>query len=338
MEAEEVNPRKAEKVQQLLDRIASHRVVGIASVEGIPALQLQRMRRSLRGKAALTVTKNSLLQLALEQASRSAKGLGELSKVIQGQTALVVSDLNAFKLFRELEATKTKAPARGGEVAPDDVVVKAGDTPFKPGPIVGELQKAGISAAIDRGKVVIRQDKVLVKKGDRIPREAASVLTRLEIYPVTVGLDLRGAFENGMLFRRDVLAVDPERVRWEVVTAARQAFNLAMFAWIPTPATTGSLVARAHRQALALAAKAGYVSKATAPVLLRQAQGRALALASLIAERKPEALDEDLRSRLARAAPRPAAAVPAREEKKEEKKEEKVSEEEAASGLGALFG
>src|SRR5207245_2425322 len=85
------------------------------------------------------------------------------SETIEGQTAVVTADIDPFRLFKELEATKSRAPARGGEVAPEDLWVRAGETPFKPGPVVGELQKAGIPAAIERGKVVIRQDKLLVK-------------------------------------------------------------------------------------------------------------------------------------------------------------------------------
>src|SRR5439155_984135 len=88
---------------------------------------------------------------------------------IEGQTAVVTADINPFRLFKELEATKTRAPARGGEIAPEDLWVRAGETPFKPGPVVGELQKAGVPAAIERGKVVIRQDKLMVRAGQRIP-------------------------------------------------------------------------------------------------------------------------------------------------------------------------
>ena len=64
-----------------------------------------------------------------------------------------------------MEATKSTAPAKPGDIAPEDIIVKEGETPFKPGPIVGELQKAGIPAAIEGGKIVIRKDKVLVEKG-----------------------------------------------------------------------------------------------------------------------------------------------------------------------------
>ncbi len=48
-----------------------------------------------------------------------------------------------------LEKTKTKMAARPGETAPEDIVVSKGPTGFRPGPIVGELQQAGIPAAIE---------------------------------------------------------------------------------------------------------------------------------------------------------------------------------------------
>src|SRR5207249_432728 len=86
------------------------------------------------------------------QARARTPALVQLRETIQGQTAVVTADINPFRLFKELEATKTRAPARGGEVAPEDLWVRAGETPFKPGPVVGELQKAGIPAAIERGK------------------------------------------------------------------------------------------------------------------------------------------------------------------------------------------
>src|SRR5256712_12726086 len=203
-----VAPYKKQLVEALATRCAQARVVGIANIHGIPAPQFQAIRKKLTGRATITVAKNNLLRLALLQASEKKPALVKLSDTIEGQTAVVTADINPFRLFKELEATKTPAPARGGEVAPEDLWVRAGETPFKPGPVVGELQKAGIPAAIERGKVVIRQDKLMVKAGQRIPREVAQQLARLEIFPLVVGLDLRGAYEAGTVFRREALAVD----------------------------------------------------------------------------------------------------------------------------------
>src|SRR5207247_7884686 len=107
-----------------------------------------------------TEANKNLLRLALEKANTKKPAPVKLGQKIEGQTAVVTADINTFRLLKELEATKTRAPARGGEVAPEDLWVRAGETPFKPGPVVGELQKAGIPAAIERGKVVIRQYKL----------------------------------------------------------------------------------------------------------------------------------------------------------------------------------
>src|SRR2546427_10526804 len=66
---------------------------------------------------------------------------------------------------------------------------------------------------------MIRQDKLMVKAGQRIPRDVAQQLARLEIFPLVVGLDLRGAYEAGTVFRRDALAVDDTVVRGQIAQA-----------------------------------------------------------------------------------------------------------------------
>ncbi|MEK6986543.1 MAG: 50S ribosomal protein L10 [Candidatus Thermoplasmatota archaeon] len=328
-----VAPYKKELVESLVARFEKSKVIGIASIHGIPAPQFQAMRKQLAGQATITVAKNNLLRLALQEASKKKKGLDKLAEAIDGQTAVVTADLNPFKLFKQLEATKTRAPARGGEVAPEDIWVKEGETPFKPGPVVGELQKAGIPAAIERGKVVIKKDKLLVKTGNRIPRDVAQTLARLEIFPLVVGLDLKGAYEDGMVFRRDSLAVDDVQIRGQIATAGMQAFALSLEIGYATKDTIRPLLAKAHMSALGLAIESGFPTKESVKFLLAKAQAEMLALAS----RAPEAADDELKARLSSA---PAQAAKPAEGKKEEKKEEKkeASEEEAAAGLGALFG
>jgi large subunit ribosomal protein L10 len=326
-----VAPRKIEAVKGLVQEFERSPVIGIVNIRGIPAPQFQAMRKRLLGRATLKVSKNNLLRIALKEAASKKKGLDGLADVVQDQTAVVTAQINPFRLYKEMEATKTSAPAHGGERAPAEIWVREGDTPFKPGPIVGELQKAGVPAAIERGKVVIKKDKLLVKAGDRIPREVARVLTRLEIYPLTVGLDLRGVYEGGMVFSRAVLAVDDARVRADLSLAGRQALNLAVFVGYPSKQTIKPLLSTAFRRALAVALESGFPTKESVKFLLAKAQAQALALAS----RAPDVVDEATRKRLGGGGPKGA---PAKEPEKAEKKEEKPSEEEAAAGLGSLFG
>jgi large subunit ribosomal protein L10 len=335
---QEVSQKKKDMVANLVDTFINSPVVAIAKIDGIPAPQMQMMRAKLRGKADLLVGKNRLINMALLEASEKKKELERLSEVIDGQTVIVTTDINPFKLFKELESTKTSAPAKGGEIAPDDIVVRAGDTPFKPGPIVGDLQKAGIPAAIEGGKVVIKKDRVLVHEGERISKETANALTRLEIYPLTVGLDLRGVHEDNLFYERDSLAIDEEEFLRNFQDAAQRSLNLAVFIAYPTSVTIPVLLAKASREALNLAINVKFPTKETVEFLLQKANAEMLSLASNV----PEALDDELKERLA-LSPKVEEKPEDKdepEEKEEQKKEEKkeVSEEEAASGLSSLFG
>jgi large subunit ribosomal protein L10 len=275
-----VAPVKKEQVQRINQLIEGHKIIAIARVAGIPGPQLQKIRKMLRGKAEIIVSKNNLFQLALGEMDKGKPGLKGLSGAIQSQTALVATDLNPFLLFKQMESTKMPSPARGGEIAPDDITVKEGETSFKPGPIVGELQKAGIPAGIEGGKVLIKKDKTLVKKGDRIPRELAPMLTKLEIFPLVVGLDLQAAWEAGTVYPANLLAIDEVKIMSDMGLAAARAFNLAMFSAYPTPFTIQPLIMKARLEAVGLALEAGIPTKDTIELLIGRAGAQAKALSS----------------------------------------------------------
>src|SRR5436309_3497063 len=99
-----VAPYKKQLVEALATRCAQARVVGIANIHGIPAPQFQAIRKKLSGRATITVAKNNLLRLALQQASEKKPALVKLSDTTEGQTAVVTADTKPFRLFRELDA------------------------------------------------------------------------------------------------------------------------------------------------------------------------------------------------------------------------------------------
>jgi large subunit ribosomal protein L10 len=278
MEQNEVAKWKTNQITQLKASIDSKSVIGVAFIGGIPGTAIQKMRKDLLGKADIIVVKNTIATLALEHGSAKKPNLKALTPIMDGQTAIIATDMNPFKLYQLLEENKSKMAARGGETAPEDIEIKAGDTPFKPGPIVGELQKAGIPAAIADGKVVIKKDKVLVKAGDKISRDIAPVLAKLEIFPLTVGMDLRAVYDGGTVFMKDVLSVDPKQYVSNVMVASNQALSLAMEIGYVTDFTIRPMVAKAYRSALAVSIDAGIANKESVPFILAKAQAQMLAL------------------------------------------------------------
>jgi len=59
-----------------------------------------------------------------------------MNNFMDGPVAAIFSQENPFKLYKQIEASRTKAPARGGEIAPEDIVLEARATNLKPGPVV----------------------------------------------------------------------------------------------------------------------------------------------------------------------------------------------------------
>ena len=272
---------KYDEVKKLTDLFTSKKVVGIVEIGGIPAPQMQQMRSNLHGTTNIRSAKNSLLFRALDEAEKQIKGISGLKELITGQTAVIATDMNPFKLFGQIKTTRTMAPARGGETAAHDIMVKAGDTPFKPGPVVGELQKVGIPAAIQEGKVIIKNDKVIVPEGEKIPKDVAQMLTRLEIYPVEIGMTLHAVFEDGSIFKPDVLDIDVDEFIGRMSQASSNAFNLAIESvWI-NGLTIKPLLMKAHHNAFTLALEQGLINKETIKHLISKAHSNMFALKNI---------------------------------------------------------
>jgi large subunit ribosomal protein L10 len=273
---------KHKEVSEITSLMTQHKVVGIVNIGGIPALQLQQMRKGIRSKAQIRAAKNNLILKALDDAEKQVKGIGALKDEVHGQAAVIVTDVNPFALFKEIKATRKNAPAKGGETASHDIEVHAGDTPFKPGPIVGELQKVGIPAAISEGKVIIKNDKILVEAGQKISRELAQMLTRIDILPVELGLNLHAVYENGSIYRPDVLDIDIDRFMGQLRTASFSALTLAMEAgWVNTH-TIQPLLMKAYRSAYALAVEKNIYTKETMKDLLSKAHASMLSVSSQV--------------------------------------------------------
>ncbi len=269
------------EVKELIDLLTRNKVVGIVEIGGIPAPQMQQMRTNLHDIATVRSAKNRLIFRAIDEAEKKVKGISGLKELVTGQTAIISTEMNPFKLFAKIKATRTMAPAKGGETANQDIKVKAGDTPFKPGPIVGELQKAGIPAAIQEGKVIIKSDKVIVAEGEKIPVGVAQMLTRLEIFPIEIGMSLHAVFEDGNIFKPDVLDINIDEFIGKMKQAFNNSFNLAIEAGWFNELTIKPLLMKAYNSAISLAIKQGIPNKDTIKNLILKAHSNVLALKNI---------------------------------------------------------
>jgi large subunit ribosomal protein L10 len=248
-------------------------VTGLSKVR---ATQLMAVRKALRGHAEVLVVKNTLAILGLKKAG--IKNADQLLSHMTGQNALIFSSYDPFKLFLTLDKNKVFLPARAGDVAPEDIVVPAGNTGLPAGPVLSEFREAGIQTKIEAGSIWVNRDSVAVKKGAVISPKLASLLAKLNVKPIEAGLTIALAYESGLIYAGELVAIDLEKYRQSLLDAYSSSRGLAIAIGYVTSETAPAIIGRAYRDAVAIAVKAGYITPETAPRILAHAEAEAAAL------------------------------------------------------------
>ncbi len=248
---------KKKIVVKMVELIRKYPVIGIVNMESLPAPQLQKLRSGLRGTLNIVMTKKTLMKIALENVKSEKKGIDALANYFEGMPAFVFTDQNPFKVSSILQKNKSSAPAKANQVAPEDIIVPAGPTPFAPGPIISDLGMAGIKSGVEGGKIVVKSDCVVAKKGERIKPKVADVLARLGIQPMEIGLELIAAYDKGTIYEKGILSVTQDEYISRIVKASCEAKALALEVSYVTKETVTYLIIEAFVSAKALAESQG---------------------------------------------------------------------------------
>ena len=239
----QVPEKNISSVKEFSDLIKEKRTILIVSIKNLPASQFQEISKKLRGKALVKVPKKNLIIRAIND-SKNEK-VKQIKEYIGENIAILFSDLDSFELAHELVKNKSPAKAKSGQEAPEDIEVLAGPTDLMPGPAISELGALGIQIQIEKGKIAIKEPKVIVKKGKKISANAADVMNKLDMKPFSVGFIPLVAFDT----KEEKLYLNININEEEAVNEMKNLFG----------------------RALAFAVSMGYSSKDTIKFLLAKA-------------------------------------------------------------------
>jgi len=310
---------KLDAVKELTELVKNKKTILVASIKDIPASQFQEIGKKLRGKAIVKVLKKSLMFRAIDSSGEDAvkklrhktesvpksSQMSQLKEHVGDSVAVLFSNLDSFELSSELQDSKSPAKAKAGQEAPEDIEIPEGPTDLVPGPAISELGALGIQIKIEKGKIHIKEAKVIAKQGEKISQGAAALMSKLDIKPFSIGFIPICAFDTkeGKLYLD--IKIDKQGTIGELKTA--------------------------YNKALGFAVEIGYTSEDTIKFLIGKANAQANKIKRIITG-EPQGW-ASTSSRL-----EPVAEVV--EEKVEENVKESKQEEKApaAEGLGALFG
>jgi large subunit ribosomal protein L10 len=278
-------PKKKRLMYEELQRVPTeHTVIAMSKMTKVRAAQLMMIRKKFRNDLKIKIIKNKVAIRAFEKV-KGVAGLENLSKQLEGQCALITTNINPFKLNLIFAQNKVFLPAKGGDIATKEIVVPSGNTGITPGPVLSEFKTANVPTKIDQGTIWVSKDTLVVRPGDVISTPLASLLSKLNVKPIEAGISVNFAISEGLTFKEQDLRINLDEYKEDLVRSFEQALALATEAGYMTAETVKPLLVKAQQQARSLAAEAGYLTPETAGFVLPRAQVQAQAVANKAKEK-----------------------------------------------------
>ena len=278
-------PKKKRLMYEELQRVPTeHTVIALSKMTKVRAAQLMMIRKKFRNDIRIKIIKNKVATRAFEKVKGIA-GLEDLSKQLEGQCALIFTDINPFKLNLIFAQNKVFLPAKGGDIATKEIVVPSGNTGITPGPVLSEFKTANVPTKIDQGTIWVSKDTLVVRPGDVISTPLASLLSKLNVKPIEAGISVNFAIAEGLIFKEQDLRINLDEYKEDLVRSFEQALALATEAGYMTAETVKPLLVKAQQQTRSLAAEVGYLTPETAGFVLPRAQLQAEAVANKAKEK-----------------------------------------------------
>ena len=275
---------KQDLYQQMLELPKSYNVIALSKVNKVRATQLMMIRKKFHKEIVIKVIKNRVTQRAFEKIDNIPR-LSEFSDKLEGQCLLLFTNANPFRLNLIFDKSKIFLPAKGGDIAPTEIIVPAGNTGITPGPVLSEFKEANVPTKIDQGSIWVVKDTRVAKPGDQISQKLASLLSRLDVKPIEAGISVSCALADGLLFTEEDLKIDLDAYVKEMAKGAFEGLNLAIVCGYLTPETVRPLILQAGQEALNLSVSAGYLTKDTIIPILLNAQAQSLSVSNLAKEK-----------------------------------------------------
>ena len=237
---------KKKLVEKIVGLIGKKRTFMLVSTKGLPSKQFQSIRKKLRGKAQIIVAKKSIILKAIDSCKKGT--LNILKKLVDRDYALMFSDLEAFELGGILADEKSEAAAKIGDIIDKDIKVEAGPTELIPGPVISELGALKIPIQVEDGKITIKQNKIILKKGDKVTSEAASIMLKLDIKPMEVSFLPIGAYDSKEDKIYEEIKIDKKGVLEELKNLFAKAKEFALNIGYVTKETLSLLIGKAGQE------------------------------------------------------------------------------------------
>jgi len=197
--------KKAEYFERLISLLEEYPKILVVTCDNIGSAHMQKIRKTLRGKAVLLMGKNTMIRRAIRQNLNRNKDWENILPLIFGNVGLVFTKQDLRQVRDIVQSLRVPAAAKAAVFAPKDVFIPKGMTTLEPTK-TSFLQALNIASKINKGQIEILNDIHLIKKGERVGSSEATLLQMLDVKPFEYGLTVVSVYDNGTVI--DVAILD----------------------------------------------------------------------------------------------------------------------------------
>lgn len=224
----------------------------VVNADNVRSSQMQQIRIALRGRGEILMGKNTMIRKVMREVIETKPGLEILLNQVSLNIGLVFTKMDLKDCADLVSSNKISAPARVGIVAPCSVSIPAGPTSMGPEK-TSFFQALNINTKIVKGVIEIISDVNLITTGDKIGPSEVALLTLLGIAPFTYGLVVLMVYDDGALFKPEVLALTKDAIMAKFLAGVRNIAAVSLAISYPTTASVPHSIINGVKNLVALA-------------------------------------------------------------------------------------
>jgi len=249
--------KKAEYFERLISYLETYPKILVVSCDNIGSAHMQKIRRSLRGKAVILMGKNTMIRRAIRMNIARNDQWNNILPLIFGNVGLVFTKGDLSDIRDLVQSLRVPAAAKAGIFAPKDVFVPKGITTLEPTK-TSFLQALNIASKINKGQIEILNDIHLIKKGDRVGSSEAALLQMLDVKPFEYGLISVNVYDNGSVYEPAVLDLRDSDIVAKFAAGVAKVASVSLAVNFPTLPAFPHVVLRGFKNLAAIAVQTDY--------------------------------------------------------------------------------
>eukprot|EP01129_Flabellula_baltica_P011428 TRINITY_DN49_c0_g1_i1.p1 TRINITY_DN49_c0_g1~~TRINITY_DN49_c0_g1_i1.p1 ORF type:complete len:326 (-),score=79.02 TRINITY_DN49_c0_g1_i1:60-1010(-) len=248
---------KLDFAAKLTGFLQEYPVIMTFGCDNISTVQIQEVRRTIRGKGELLFGKNTIIRKTMRKMAEGNPNLQAVVPYVRGNIGLAFTKDHLLDVKNTIQKSSVPAAAKPGMTANCDVFLEKGPTGLEPTK-TAFLQALNIATKINKGQVEILNDVHLITEGDKVGSSQAALCTMLGIKPFSYNFELGTVYDDGQIYDASALNVTVDEIfaRFHAGVATVAALSLAT--GIPTVASFPHSILNGYKNLLAIALETEY--------------------------------------------------------------------------------